>query len=34
VLTSYPSTSPFGPPVLNYAPQLPIFPTAGLEWRF
>jgi hypothetical protein len=34
VLTAYPSTTPFGPPVLNYAPQLPIFPTAGLEWQF
>jgi hypothetical protein len=34
VMTAYPSTTPFGPPVLNYAPQLPLFPTVGLEWRF
>ena len=34
VLFGEPSAFGFGQPVLEYAPQLPVFPTLGVEWRF
>ena len=34
VLFAEPQASGYGPAVLEYAPQLPIFPTVGVEWKF
>jgi hypothetical protein len=34
VLFGEPTASGFREPLLEYAPQLPIFPTLGMEWRF
>jgi hypothetical protein len=34
VLTALPTNTFEGRPVLDYAPQLPFFPTLGLEWKF
>lgn len=34
VLFAEPQASGYGPAVLNYAPQLPFFPTLGVEWKF
>ena len=34
VLFAEPQASGYGPAVLNYAPQLPFFPTFGVEWKF
>lgn len=34
VLFAEPTAFGFGQPVLEFAPQLPIFPTLGVEWKF
>jgi hypothetical protein len=34
VLFGEPTATGFAQPMLQYAPQLPVFPTLGVEWRF